>query len=77
MVKLGDRHAQVAEKKSGEGTSAAPATSRLKEVVDVDSILEPLAPAEKVGKRKENIEIAIEQTRKKIRTISLAKKRKD
>lgn len=87
VVKLGDRFAQVGELKSGEGTStaptstapttAAPATTRLKEVIDVKDILEPTAQRGKENKRKGKAEIAPEKPRKKIRTISLAKKRGD
>lgn len=73
MVKLGDWHAQVAENKSGEGTSAAPYR---KEVVDVDSIPESVVPVEKISKKKESTEAMPETSRKKIRIISLAKRRK-
>lgn len=47
-----------------------------KKVVDVDSIPESVVPVEKVSKRKKSTEVAPEKSRKKIRTISLAKKKK-
>lgn len=74
VEKYGDRHAQVAKKILGEGTSAA---SGQKEVVDVDKIPELVVLADKVTKRKESTEVAPEKMRKKIRTISLAKKKKE
>lgn len=74
VVKLGDRHAQVVEKKWGERTSVAP---RQEEVVDVESILELVVPVEKVSKRKEITEVAPRKLRKKIRTISLSKKKNE
>lgn len=67
----------MAERKSGEGTSAASAAPGQKEVIDVKGIPEPVVPIEMVNKRKENTEVAPEKSRKKIRTVALAKKRKE
>lgn len=67
----------MGERKSGEGTSAATATPRPKEVVDVESIPETAAPVERGSKRRENAEIGPEKSRKRIRTISLAKKKRE
>lgn len=77
VVKLGDRHAKIAKRQSGERTFGAPATTHLKEVVDVESIPEPMAPTEKRDKRKGKAKIAPEKSRKKIQTISLAKNKKE
>lgn len=60
-MKLGNRHAQVAERKSGEETSAAPTTPSQKEIVNVDSLHEPVVLVEKVSKMKESTEVAPEK----------------
>lgn len=91
VVKLGSRFAQAKVAKSGEETSTTPTvtvpvigptsepptSTRPKEVVDVEDIPEPTAQKEKETKRKDKAEIGPEKPRKKIRTISLAKKRGD
>lgn len=86
VVKLGERFAQVGGRKSGEGTSTVPpttvpkpaeaATTRPKEVVEVEDGPEPVVVG-KNNKRKEKPEDVPEKSRKKIRTKTLAKKRED
>lgn len=82
---------QVGEVKSGERTSTTPtATAPVpapvnappvatcpKKVVDIEDTLESIAQIEKENKRKNKTKVGPEKPRKKIRTISLAKKRGD
>lgn len=67
-------------KKPGEGTSTSHCQKKVfttDKIIDVAKIPEPSMPVDNTAKRKESTKIAPEKVRKKILTISLAKKKKE